>query len=445
MNDKASVLIVDDSENTREILQRNLFKWGYRTFTAPSVNQAVVILQTEAIDLVITDVVMPEQDGFELLRHVRENHKGIEVLVITGFPHIEDAVRAVKKGAEEYLTKPFTDDELAAAVERAMEKVLSRRTLRSQVVLDKNCGLVGRSTAMQELLRAVEKAARSSATILLTGESGTGKEVVARAIHYNSPRAAGPFIPVNCGAIPEQLIESELFGYVKGAFTGARGARAGLFQSAAMGTILMDEISEAGLAMQVKLLRAIQEKEVTMLGSNKPQRIDVRLIAATNKDLPGLVAKELFREDLYYRLNVINIQIPPLRKRGDDLLLLINHFTKRAAKEFGRPAPEFSDDALNVLRNYHWPGNVRELENVIQRLVAMTEGEKVEIPDLPELMRFSALRQEGGFLTLAEMEREYIHKVLEHVDGNKSQAAQILGVNRKTLREKLKRLDQKLV
>ncbi len=445
MEDIASVLIVDDSENTREILQRNLADWGYRTFTAPSVNRAVETLRTETIDLVITDVVMPEQDGFELLRHVRENHKGIEVLVITGFPHIEDAVRAVKKGAEEYLTKPFTDDEVAAAVERAMEKIRSRRTLRSQPLLEKHCGLVGRSTAMQDLLKSVEKAARSSATILLTGESGTGKEVVARAIHYNSPRAAAPFIPVNCGAIPEQLIESELFGYVKGAFTGATGARAGLFQSAAMGTILMDEVSEAGLAMQVKLLRAIQEKEVTMLGSNKPQKVDIRLIAATNKDLLGLVSKGLFREDLYYRLNVINIQIPPLRQRGDDLFLLINHFTDKAAKEFGRTAPEFSDDALNVLRNYHWPGNVRELDNVIQRLVAMTEGEKVEIPDLPELMRFSALRREGGFLTLAEMEQEYINKVLDFVDGNKTQAAQILGINRKTLREKLKRLESKSV
>ena len=434
-----TVLIVDDSEDTREILRRNLTSWGYRTLTAASVNQAVTILESRAVDLVITDVVMPEQDGFELLRHVRENYKGMEVLVITGYPDIEDAVKAVKRGAEEYLIKPFTDDEAAAAVERARRKIRARQILRSRPIIKNRCGLIGQSEAMQELLRAVDKAAKSSATVLLTGESGTGKEVVARAIHYNSSRAAAPFIPVNCGAIPEQLIESELFGYVKGAFTGATGARAGLFQSAAAGAVLMDEISEAGPAMQVKLLRVIQEKEVTMLGSSKPHKIDIRLMAATNKDLWGLVEKKLFREDLYYRLNVINIKIPPLRDRGDDLLILINHFTKKSADEFGRPVPEYSDDALSVLRNYHWPGNVRELENVIQRLVAMTEGEIIETPDLPELMRFSALRREGGFLTLADMEQEYIKRVLDYVGGNKTRAGRLLGINRKTLREKLKK------
>ena len=434
-----TVLIVDDSEDTREILRRNLTSWGYRTLTAASVNQAVTILESRAVDLVITDVVMPEQDGFELLRHVRENYKGMEVLVITGYPDIEDAVKAVKRGAEEYLIKPFTDDEAAAAVERARRKIRARQILRSRPIIKNRCGLIGQSEAMQELLRAVDKAAKSSATVLLTGESGTGKEVVARAIHYNSSRAAAPFIPVNCGAIPEQLIESELFGYVKGAFTGATGSRAGLFQSAAAGAVLMDEISEAGPAMQVKLLRVIQEKEVTMLGSSKPHKIDIRLMAATNKDLWGLVEKKLFREDLYYRLNVINIKIPPLRDRGDDLLILINHFTKKSADEFGRPVPEYSDDALSVLRNYHWPGNVRELENVIQRLVAMTEGEIIETPDLPELMRFSALRREGGFLTLADMEQEYIKRVLDYVGGNKTRAGRLLGINRKTLREKLKK------
>ena len=441
MINKETVLIVDDSEDTREILQRNLVDWGFKTYSADSVSRAVEILGREAVDLVITDVVMPEQDGFELLRHVRENYKGMEVLVVTGFPHIEDAVRAVKKGAEEYLTKPFTNDEVEAAVQRAMAKVRSRRAMQAQPLVDNNRGLIGDSKPMRELRKAIEKAARSSATILLTGESGTGKEVVARAIHYSSPRAAAPFIPVNCGAIPEQLIESELFGHVKGAFTGAAGARAGLFQSAAKGTILMDEISEAGMPMQVKLLRAIQEKEVTMLGSNKSQKVDVRLIAATNKDLFGLVEKGLFREDLYYRLNVIHIQLPNLRDRGDDLRLLIGHFAKKAATEFDRSVPAFSDAALNVLCNYHWPGNVRELENVLQRLVAMNDGDTIDIPDLPELMRFSALRRESGFVTLAEMERDYITKVLDYVDNNKTKAADILGINRKTLREKLKRFD----
>ena len=436
-----NVLIVDDSEDTREILQRNLNEWGFKTYTADSVQRAVEILGEVVIDLVITDVVMPEQDGFELLRHVRENYKGLDVLVVTGYPHIEDAVRAMKRGAGEYLTKPFTNDEVEAAVMRAISKVRSHRAMQSQPLLDNNRGLIGDSSPMRELLKAIEKAAKSSATVLLMGESGTGKELVARAIHYSSSRAAAPFIPVNCGAIPEQLIESELFGHVKGAFTGAAGARAGLFQSAARGTILMDEISEAGMAMQVKLLRAIQEKEVTMLGSSKSQKVDVRLIAATNKDLLGLVEKGLFREDLYYRLNVIQIQIPTLRDRGEDLMLLISHFAKKAAAEFERPVPKFSDAALDVLRNYHWPGNVRELENVLQRLVTMNDGETIDIPDLPELMRFSALRREGGFLTLAEMERNYITRVLEHVNWNKTQAAEILGINRKTLREKMKRFN----
>jgi transcriptional regulator with PAS, ATPase and Fis domain len=245
-------------------------------------------------------------------------------------------------------------------------------------------------------------------------------------------------VPVSCGAIPEGLLESELFGYVKGAFTGAAETRAGFFQTADGGTIFLDEIASTGLSMQVKLLRVLQDKEVCLVGSSKPRKVDVRIIAATNKDLLGLVKKELFRDDLYFRLNVITIDLPPLRERGDDVLLLIRHFAATFAREMGKSVPRFSDEALQVLRNYHWPGNVRELENVIQRLVVMSEGDLIEVPDLPSLMRFSALRERGFDRPLAEVEAEYIRNVLASVGGNRTRAAEILGIDRKTLREKMK-------
>jgi len=293
---------------------------------------------------------------------------------------------------------------------------------------------------MFKVLKAIEKAASTTATVLITGESGTGKELVARAIHYGSSRASAPFVPVNCGGIPEGLLESELFGHVKGAFTGATETRAGFFQTADGGTIFLDEISDTSPSMQVKLLRVLEDKEVCMVGSSKSRLADVRIVAATNKDLLGLVDKGVFREDLFYRLNVITIAMPPLRKRDDDILELIKHFADKFAAESGKSAPEFSDNALVALRNYQWPGNVRELENVIQRLVVMTEGDLIEVPDLPSLMRFSALRGSGLNRTLAVVEAEHIHNVLASVEGNKTRAAEILGIDRKTLREKLKGL-----
>ena len=289
------------------------------------------------------------------------------------------------------------------------------------------------------------KAAPTSATVLISGESGTGKELIARAIHYHSPRASAPFVPVNCSAIPEALLESELFGYVKGAFTGASETRAGFFQTADGGTIFLDEISATAPSMQSKLLRVLQEREVSMLGSARPRKVDIRILVATNKDLEALVKKELFREDLYFRLNVINILLPSLRDRVDDVLLLIQHFARRFSKEVGRSEPpRFSDQALQVLRNYHWPGNVRELENVIQRLVVMTEADTVDIADLPSLMRFSALHSTGFDRPLAEVEAEYIKNVVASVGGNRTRAAQILGIDRKTLREKLQYYDSAL-
>ena len=291
------------------------------------------------------------------------------------------------------------------------------------------------------MFRAIAKAAPTSATVLIAGESGTGKELVARAVHYSSPRSSAPFVPVNCAAIPETLLESELFGYVKGAFTGANETRAGFFQTADGGTIFLDEISATSPSTQVKLLRVLQEREVCMIGSARPRKVDIRILAATNKDLSELIRKEAFREDLFFRLNVLSISLPPLRERGDDVLLLIRHFARKFARELGRKEPQFSDRALEILRHYHWPGNVRELENVVQRLVVMAESETVETADLPSLMRFSALQVSGFDRTLADVEAEYIKNVLASVGGNRTRAAEILGIDRKTLREKLRHYD----
>jgi len=439
---KEHILVVDDSPDTLEVLQRNLESKGYRVFTAPGAVEAIKILESAAMDLVITDLKMPKVDGLSLVRHIQENFKDTEVMMITGYPSIEGAVEAVKTGAEEYLAKPFTDEELFTAVVRVIDKLHQRRAVLKQTSkpLVSRHGLIGESKAMRKVLNAIEKAAASSATVLITGESGTGKELVARAIHYNSPRASAPFVPINCGGIPETLLESELFGYVKGSFTGAMETRAGFFQTAEGGTIFLDEISETSLSMQVKLLRVLQDKEVVMVGERRPQKVDVRIIAATNKDLQGLVNKGSFREDLFYRLNVIAIDVPPLREREEDILLLVNHFAVKYAKESGKKTPGFSGDALKVLKSYYWPGNARELENIIQRLVIMSEGDIVDVADLPSLMRFSALSGIGPQRTLAAVEAEYILSVLASVDNNKTKAAEILGIDRKTLREKLRKI-----
>jgi len=383
---------------------------------------------------------MPKVSGLDLVRHIKENFKDIEVMMITGYASVKGAVEAVKTGAEEYLSKPFTDEELFSAVSRVLNKLEIRRAgQKSQLTTPSNSyGLIGDSKAMLGVFNAIAKAASTSATVLMSGESGTGKELVARAIHYSSAQVSAPFVPINCGGIPENLLESELFGYVKGAFTGATTTRAGFFQTADGGTIFLDEISETSPSMQVKLLRVLQDKEVCMVGANRTRKVDVRILAATNKDLPSLVARGDFREDLFFRLNVITISIPPLRKRGNDILLLIQHFSGQYAKEHGKPIPKFSENALQVLKSYNWPGNVRELENVIQRLVVMTDSDFIEVSDLPDLMRFSALRKTGFDRTLAEVEAEYIRNVLESVNGNKTKAAKILGIDRKTLREKLK-------
>ncbi|MBN1798145.1 MAG: sigma-54-dependent Fis family transcriptional regulator [Spirochaetales bacterium] len=438
---KQSILVVDDALNTVEIIERNLKSQGYKVFSALNVADAVKILDSSPIDLVITDIKMPTVSGHDLIRHVRENLCETEVIVITGYPSIKGAVEAVKTGAEEYLPKPFTDNELITATRRALDKLLLRKNMRSQLQKNKSApfGIVGNSKVIHKVFQAIEKAATTSATVLITGESGTGKELVARAIHYTSSRAGAPFVPVNCGGIPETLLESELFGHVKGAFTGAFESRAGFFQTADGGTIFLDEISETSTAMQIKLLRVLQDKEVCMIASRRPQKVDVRILAATNKDLSALLAKGTFREDLFYRINVISINIPPLRERDQDILILSRHFMEKYSQEYNKPPCQFSQNALKVFRNYYWPGNVRELENLIQSLVIMKEGTIIDTPELPSFMRFSAMRENGFNRTLAQVEVDYINNVLAMVNGNKTKAAHILGITRKTLREKLKK------
>lgn len=439
---KAAILVVDDALDTLEVLQRNLFAAGYQVYTAPGVTEALEILDSTPVDLVITDLKMPKISGIDLVRHVRENMKNTEVMMITGYATVEGAVEAVKTGAEEYLAKPFTDDELLAAIRRVLDKLRARRVAQTEATERESTGhgIIGESPPMQEIYRLIAKAATSSATVLISGESGTGKELVARAIHYNSPRASAPFVPINCGAIPGELVESELFGHVKGAFTGATDSRAGFFQTADGGSIFLDEISETSFSTQVKLLRVLEDKEVSMVGATRPIKVDVRILAATNKILLSLVKKNSFREDLYFRLSILTITIPALREREDDVFLLAQHFAAKLAEEAGKPAPEFSDRALEVLKNYSWPGNVRELENLIQRLIVMTDTTFIDVQDLPEPMRFTVARENRLTRTLSEVEMEYIKNVLASVDGNKTRAAEILGIDRKTLRERLKNI-----
>ncbi|MBU0552492.1 sigma-54 dependent transcriptional regulator [Myxococcota bacterium] len=442
------ILLVDDAESTLEVLRRNLESEGYHVRAARDVPEALNALNDHPVDLVITDIKMPKISGLELVRHIRENTHDVEVMVITGYPNVEGAVAAMKHGATDYLSKPFTDTELLEAVRRVVERLRVKRAGREALTGGgqpwgpQPWGILGESVAMRAIFAQIKRAAQTHATVLITGESGTGKELVARAIHYEGARARAPFVPVNCGAIPHELLESELFGHVKGAFSGAVTTRAGFFLAADGGTILLDELGETSPAMQVKLLRAIQEREIRMVGASKARRVDVRIIAATHQDLAAMVKRGGFREDLFFRVNVIPIQLPPLRARGDDALRLAHHFTAKYAAEYHRPAPTLSPRALDLLRGYDWPGNVRELENVIQRLVVMTEGDTIDAPDLPALMRCAPRGEPLGLeRTLAEVEQDYMRRVLARVDGNKSEAARILGIDRKTLRAKLKAME----
>ena len=432
------VLVVDDSAESVELIKRNLESIGYHVSTASSVQSALTILGSVDIDLVITDLKMPEENGFRLVRHVSENYKGVGILVVTGFPSIEGAIESIRIGAEEYLVKSFTDKELFAAVDRVLEK--TRRSRKTPAdTFHQDFGIIGESAEMYKVYHAINKVRTTDATVLITGESGTGKELVARAIHYGGKTSKAPFVPVNCGGIPDSLLESELFGHMKGSFTGAVETRAGFFQTADGGTIFLDEISNTSLAMQAKLLRVLQEKEFYMVGSKKSLKVNVRVVAATNVDLMQLVKQGLFREDLYYRLNIISIELPPLRDRGDDVFLLVNFYLAKYVRELGKKPMKFTPKALKALKDYSWPGNVRELQNLIQRLVIMADEPTLDVPDLPESFRYSAMRTRGLNRTLEDVERDYIMDVFAANDKNISRTAEKLGIDRKTLRERLRR------
>jgi DNA-binding NtrC family response regulator len=434
----ANILAVDDSPDALELVKRHLSPAGHTVVAVSNAEEAIRLMRDTDFELVITDMKMPRVSGLDLVRHIRTHFKAVGILMVTGYPSIGGAVEAVRLGAEDYLAKPFTKKELLDAVEATLAKQRRRRI--GPAAAPASSGIIGESEPMQSVFHAIDKAAAVKANVLITGESGTGKELVARAIHYQSARAAHPFVPVNCGGIPESLLESELFGRVKGAFTGATETRAGFFQTGNKGTIFLDEVGETSLAMQVKLLRVLQEKEICMVGSARPEKVDVRIIAGTNKNLQCLIAGGRFRSDLFYRLNVINLDLPPLRVRGGDVLLLVRYFSAKYAEEMGRPVPHFTDRALESLNRYPWPGNVRELENLVQRLMAMADSDIIDAPDLPAGMRAECVPLESGLnRTLEQMEAEYIRQVLDRLGGNKSQAAKVLGIDRKTLREKLKR------
>lgn len=438
---KENILLVDDDIDILELLQRHLKSMNYHTYKAVSVKEALYILKDTEIDLLVTDINMPEIDGLELVKYVTEHYPDMPKLVVTGFPSVEDASNVIKHGATDYLTKPFTKAELEIAVKKAFASKTNGQTFKrppkpSQAANGFD-GMIGTSQSFQKVTQIIERVKDNRATVLVSGESGTGKELVARAIHYSGKFARAPFIAVNCGAIPEGLLEAELFGYTKGAFTGANENRDGFFQAANQGTIFLDEIGNAPLGVQNRLLRVLQEKEVTKVGSQKAEKLEVRVIAATNSDLEELIRKKTFREDLFYRLSVVSIEVPPLCERPSDIPLLVEKFLQKYGVEYKDRFVRISDEALEVLKRYSWPGNIRELENVVQRAVIMCDGE-ITLQHLPDTLKYKIEFPKQGFKTLQEKEKEYIEEVLLSTRGNKTKAAEILGINRKTLREKLK-------
>ncbi|WP_158974534.1 sigma-54 dependent transcriptional regulator [Cellulophaga sp. L1A9] len=435
---KENVLIVDDDVNILELLQRQLQLLDYHVYKAVSVRQALYILKDSEIDLLITDIQMPEVDGLELLKYTSEHYPKIPKLVITGYPSVDGALNVIKSGATDYLTKPFTKDELKHAVKKSLEHKTTvipvRNTKHSE---DLNSEMIGNSPSFKKITNIINRVKDNKATVLVQGESGTGKELVSRAIHYSGKFSREPFIAVNCAAIPENLLEAELFGYTKGAFTGANENRNGFFQASNGGTLFLDEIGNASLAVQAKLLRALQEKEITKVGSQKIEKIDVRIIAATNENLSAMISQKLFREDLYYRLTVVQIVVPPLRDRKEDIGVLVDKFIRKYGIEYKDKFLNISKEALAILERYSWPGNIRELENVIQNAVIMSDR-IIDVEHLPENLKFKIKFPKTSLKPLAEIEKEYIQKVLLATNNNKTKAAEILQIDRKTLREKLK-------
>ncbi len=439
---KAKIMIIDDSPDTLEMIHRSLEYMGYSVVSCESANEAIEILKHESFDLVITDYHMPFVGGIDVIRHVRENHKNTEVMMITGYASVEGAVEAIKAGAEEYLSKPFTDEELEQAISRAMAK-LSLRSLKTELPnksISRQYGLIGESDAMKRVTDSIRKASTNRLPVLITGESGTGKELVARIIHYESSFSGHPFFGVNCRAIPETILDSEINGCKRSSDNGDEHIP-GFLELAGEGTVFLDEISATNLSIQVKLLQALSG-EITHVGDNEVIPVNARIMASTSRDLIHLIKKGLFREDLFFKLNVTNIVLPPLRERGKDVILISHAILADVARETGRSTPqELDEKAVQCLMEYSWPGNIRELEQVIRQVAHQTGTSVIETSDLPGHMRFDIERESRAQKSLAEVELEHIKTVLSRVDGNKTRAAELLGIDRKTLRDKLKRPD----
>ena len=455
-----SVLVVDDDPAMGAMLLSSLERRGYQVRVSHSGSEALELLAAESVDAVVTDLRMKGLDGIQLCERLLTNYPKLPVVVMTAFGSMDAAVAAMRAGAADFLAKPFKPDALNLILERIVEHrnlVEEVSRLRERLAEPRSFSqILGRSPAIQSLCQVLSRIALSAANVLITGETGTGKELAARAIHDHGERARGPFVAINCAAMPEALLESELFGHAKGAFTDARSARNGLFQQAGGGTIFLDEIGDMPLSLQSKLLRVLQERRVRPVGSDREVEIDVRVLSATHQDLEEGIAAGSFREDLYYRLNVVNIAIPPLRERGNDVLLLAQHFVERFSHESGKAVSGVSSEVARRLLDYHWPGNVRELGNTIERAVALTDHDRLIVDDLPAKLRNyqpleSAAPGAGGqagaapavppmpdqLASLQDLEREHIERVLAAVGGNKARAARILGLDRKTLYRRL--------
>ncbi len=447
------ILIVDDERSMRDVLSIMLKRAGYNVTVATDAEEAITEIGKEIFDLVITDLKMPKGSGLDVLKAVKAGSPETVVLVITAFASTESAVEAMKQGAYDYLTKPFQVDEVQLIIKNALERrrlstenMLLKREMASQSSFAR---IVGQSEAMQKVFDIVRKVADTKSNVLICGESGTGKELIARAIHYNSARGQFPFVAVNCSALPETLLESELFGHMRGSFTGAVANKAGLFEVANEGSIFLDEIGETTLATQVKLLRVIQEREIRRVGGNQDMKVDVRIIAATNRDLEKALAEGAFREDLYYRLDVIPIKLPPLRERAGDIPLLVQHFLEQLSRESGKPLPTLTPEAMRLLQAYEWRGNVRELENLIERAVAFFSGSPISEDDLRDWLHRPSAPQ--GYSTdlpldgldlenfINSIEKDLLLKALERAKWVKKKAARLLQLNTRSFRYRLEK------
>ncbi|GAA0178290.1 sigma-54 dependent transcriptional regulator [Clostridium sediminicola] len=439
MNKK--ILIADDEKNMVWAIKKALKNEQYTIITAANGEEAVEKVKSEEPNLVLLDLRMPKKDGMTALKEIKDINQNIPVIMITAHGTMESAIEAMKIGALDYISKPFDVEELKIYIRKALDiEGMKKKIEYLTEELKNNTGkvIIGDSPKMKEVLQIVDRVAKSNASILITGESGTGKELIANAVHYNSDRSENPYIKVNCGVIPENLIESELFGHEKGAFTGAISKKLGKFERADGGTILLDEVGELSLATQVKLLRVLQEKEIERVGGSEVLKIDVRVLAATNRNLEKMIEEGTFREDLYYRLNVIPLELPPLRERKDDIPFLVQYFIAKYCKEMGRDLIELNEEAMHILIQYTWKGNIRELENVIERLVILSKGSCIMKEDLPKDMYLKEVESQDFILTddginLEEVEKSLITQALVKTDNNRTKAAKLLGITRHTL------------